>query len=65
MPQHKNQVNLDPNTKTKYFSTFTHNQVNSDPDAEIKSSSIPPHWNQVNFDHPYKNLVKFDPPHKN
>ena len=41
MLRHKNQVNFDPDTKTKYFSTpIKENQVNTDPDSEIKSISI-------------------------
>ena len=41
MPRHKNQVNFDPDTKTKSFSIPTQKQVNSDPFTEIKSISIP------------------------
>ena len=41
MPLYKNQVNFDPHSKVKYFSTPTQNQVNSDPYTEVKSSSIP------------------------
>ena len=39
MPPHKNQVNFDPDTWTK-FSTPHKNQVNSIPYAEINSISI-------------------------
>ena len=59
MPPHKNQVNFDPHTWAKYFSTPTQkarqfrsllwSQVNSDPYTEIKSISTT-HINQVNFD---------------
>ena len=41
MPQHKNRVNFDPDTKTKSFSTPTQNKVDSDLYTEIKSRSIP------------------------
>ena len=41
MSSHKCQVNLDPHTKTKYFSIPTQKHVNSDPYTEFKSISIP------------------------
>ena len=60
MPPQKKQVNLDPHTKTKHFSTSTQkpsqfgslhwSQVNSDPHYKIKSLLMPRHQNQVNFD---------------
>ena len=41
MPPHKNKINFDPHTKTKYLSTRTQNQVNSDTYNEVKSIPIP------------------------
>ena len=51
MSLHKNQVNLDPDTKNNSFSTATQ-----------KPKSIPPlHWNRVNIDHPHNNPINFIP----
>ena len=76
-----NQVNFDPNTKTKSFSTPRH-KINQfryrtyfDPHTKTKLISIqrlkpnhfrPPYHNQVNSD-PYteRNQVKFNPPQQN
>ena len=50
MPRHKNQVNFDPDDKTKSSSNLTQ-----------KPRQFPSlHWNQVNFDQAHKNQVNFD-----
>ena len=68
MLRHKNQVNFDPDTKTKYFSTpIKENQVNTDPDSEIKSISIS-HTEIKSISTTRTKIyqvVKFDPAHKN
>ena len=57
---HKTQVNFDPDTKTKSFFTPRHqpNQFRSLDCNQVKFD--PPHWKQVNNDHPDKNQVNCD-----
>ena len=72
MPPHKNQVDFDPHTSTKYFSTSTRKKsqfrslrwflVNLDPHYKIKSILVPRHQNQVNFD-PYTRTKYIPIPH--
>ena len=50
IPPHENQVNFDPDTKTKWFSTPT----------QKPSQCWSLHWNQLNFDHPHTTQVNFD-----
>ena len=71
MPPHKNQVNFDSQTTTKYFSTATQkqsqfrsihwSQVKFDPHHQINSTMMPWHQNQVNFD-PYTKAKSFSTP---
>ena len=60
MPRHKNQVDFDPETKTKSFSTPTQklSQFQSLHRNQVKFNR--PHWNKINFDQ-HKNLAQFDP----
>ena len=57
---HKTQANFDPDTKTKSFLTPRRkpNQFRSLDCNQVKFD--PPHWKQVNNDHPDKNQVNCD-----
>ena len=60
MPRHKNQVNFDPATKTKSFSTPTQ-KISQFPSLLWNQVSFdPPYYNQVHFDHAHKKQVNFD-----
>ena len=57
MPHQNKLDKLDPDSKTKSFSTPTQNQVNSDPYTEINPDKFdPPQWNQLNFDHQHSSI---------
>ena len=63
MLPHKTQVSFDLRTKTKYFSTPTQKQGNSDPYSDLKSVSTPTHSKiKLNLLSPrHENQVNFDP----
>ena len=60
MPRHKNQVNLDSDTKNKSFSTPAQKPSQRPSLHWNRVYSDPPHWNQVNVHHAHKNQVAFD-----